>query len=180
MIHQFLTSDNFWISLFRDVLYAFALVSVLAIALYAYAGVWPPLVSVEGTSMYPNMQNGDLIVVQGLNKMDIVTNEIGKQNGYKMFGDYGDVIVYRPFGRSDVTPVIHRAMYWTNASEVMWDGGVQAPAEGYITQGDNNFLYDQCSGICPNTPVKDEWILGVAKYRIPYLGYIRGLLGFIG
>jgi signal peptidase len=168
------------LSFFRDLAYAFFFVTLIALALFAYSGAWPPLVSVEGTSMYPNMQNGDLIMIQSLNKADIYTKENAISSGYTMFGDYGDVIVYRPFGRTDITPVIHRAMYYSNSSEQMWDGSIDAPNSGYITQGDNNFLFDQCSGICPNTPVKDEWILGVAKYRIPYLGYVRSIFGVLG
>lgn len=180
IIRQFLKSDNFWISLSRDVLFAVVAVSAVALVLYTYAGVWPPLVSVDGTSMYPHMQDGDLILIQGIDKSKITTYEAGKESGYSTFENYGDVIVYRPFGRTDMTPVIHRAMYKVNASDPMWEGSIPAPDNGIITQGDNNFLYDQCSGICANTPVKDEWILGVAKHRIPLLGHVRGLLGAIG
>jgi signal peptidase len=71
-------------------------------------------------------------------------------------------------------------MTWVNASEPMWDGGIAAPNSGFVTQGDNNYLYDQAAGICPNAPVKPEWIMGVAKFRIPLLGYVRGLLGIFG
>ncbi len=94
-----------------------------------------------------------------------------------MFNQYGDVIVYRPFGEAARTPVIHRAMYYVNESEPMWPGGPPAPHSGYITQGDNNFLYDQSSGISQNQPVKPEWIIGVAEIRIPYLGWLRSLVG---
>ncbi len=178
-VRTFMKSDNFWISLARDVAYAFAVVGAVALALYLYAGVWPPMVSVDGLSMYPHMQDGDLIIIQGIDKAKIVTYDDAVKNGYKTFGGYGDVIVYQPFGRKDMTPVIHRAMYHINASEPMWKGSILAPNDGFITQGDNNFLYDQSSGISPNTPVRDDWILGVAKYRIPFLGYVRKILFFI-
>jgi signal peptidase len=61
----------------------------------------------------------------------------------------------------------------------MWQGSIQAPNDGFITQGDNNFLFDQSSGVSPNTPVEDDWILGVAKFRIPFLGYVRSVFSFI-
>jgi signal peptidase I len=179
MVHTFMKSNNFWVSLARDTLFAFAAVGVIALALYLYAGTWPPMVSVSGTSMYPNMHDGDLILIQGIDKSKIVTYEAGKSSGYTTFGGYGDVIVYQPFGQKDMTPVIHRALYRVNASEPMWQGGIAAPNAGFVTQGDNNFLFDQGSGVCPNTPVEDGWILGVAKYRIPFLGYVRSLFSFI-
>ena len=31
-------------------------------------------------------------------------------DGHRTFGDYGDVIIYERYGRSDQTPIIHRAM----------------------------------------------------------------------
>ncbi len=180
LVHTFLNSKNFWVSLARDILSAFVAVAAIALILYAYAGVWPPMVSVEGTSMYPHMQDGDLILIQGIDRSKIVTYEDAQSSGYSTFNGYGDVIVYQPFGRKDMTPVIHRAMYYVNASEPMWQGSIPAPGAGYITQGDNNFLFDQSSGVCPNTPVEDGWILGVAKFRIPYLGYVRSVFSFIG
>ncbi len=179
LIDTFMHSSNFWISLARDVAYAFAAVAVIATALFLYAGVWPPMVSIDGLSMYPHMQDGDLILIQGVDKSKIVTYETGKEDGYSTFSGYGDVIVYQPFGQKNMTPVIHRAMYRVNASQPMWNGGIPAPNAGFITQGDNNFLFDQSSGVCPNTPVKEEWILGVAKYRIPFLGYVRSIFSFI-
>jgi signal peptidase I len=179
MVNTFMKSENFWISLARDLLFAFASVGAIALVLFVYAGVWPPMVSVDGLSMYPDMHDGDLILIQGIGRAPITTYDAGRAGGYMTFGNYGDVIVYQPFGQKNMTPVIHRALYYVNASEPMWDGAIAAPNAGYITQGDNNFLFDQSSGVCPNTPVKEDWILGVAKFRIPYLGYVRSLLSFI-
>jgi signal peptidase len=176
-VHKFMKSDNFWISLVRETMYALAAVGAIALALYLYAGSWPPMVSVDGLSMYPNMHDGDLIIIQSIEKSPIVT--YAAAGGYSTFGDAGDVIVYQPFGRRDMTPVIHRALYYVNASEPMWEGGIRAPGAGYITKGDNNFLFDQSSGVSPNTPVQEDWILGVAKFRIPYLGYVRSIFSFI-
>jgi signal peptidase I len=89
----------------------------------------------------------------------------------------GDVIVYRPFGNA--TPVIHRAIRYVNKGDPMWHNGPAAPYSGYITLGDNNQgIYDQMSNICPGQPVKAEWVVGIARYRIPYIGYLRSLLPF--
>ncbi len=180
LLKRFLKSDNFWVSTFREFLFAGVAIGAVALVLYAYAGAWPPLVSVDGLSMDPHMHNGDLVLIQKVDPEKIMTYETGQETGYKTFENYGDVLVYRPFGRTDMTPVIHRAMAWVNASEPMWQGSVAAPQSGFVTQGDNNYLYDQCSGICPNSPVRPEWILGVARARVPYLGYVRSLISVFG
>lgn len=180
LFKRFMKSQNFWVSTLRDILFAVVAIGAVALILYAYAGAWPPLVSVNGLSMDPHMRNGDLILIQKIDTDKIMTHEAAKGTGYQTFESYGDVLVYRPFGRSDMTPVIHRAMAWVNESEPMWEGGHAAPSSGFITQGDNNYLYDQCSGICPNTPVSPDWVMGVARFRIPLLGYVRGLLSIFG
>lgn len=159
--------------------FAFAAVVVLAVAglLYVYTGMWPPLVTVDGRSMLPNLKQNDLIVIRGLDRVNVTTYMNALPEGYKMFNDYGDVIIYRPDGDVNKTPVIHRAMYWVQEGQPMWPGGPLAPHSGYITQGDNNFLYDQSSPISQGQPVKNEWIVGVSEYRIPYLGWVRSLAG---
>ncbi len=43
-------------------------------------------------------------------KTDITTFVEGSQNGYSMFGDYGDVIIY--YRGEKLNPVIHRAFLW--------------------------------------------------------------------
>lgn len=176
-LDTFMKSKNFWISLVRETLFAAVAVGAIALLLFLYAGAWPPMVSVGGLSMYPNMHDGDLIIIQSASRSPIITD--AQAAGYTSFNGGGDVIVYQPFGRKDMTPVIHRALYYVNASEPMWEGGIKAPNSGYITKGDNNFLFDQSSGVSPNTPVKEDWILGVAKLRIPYLGYVRSIFSFI-
>ena len=172
-------SNNFWVSLARETLFALVAVGAIALILFVYAGTWPPMVSVDGLSMFPNMHDGDLIIIQSIQKSPIVTYQAAQATNHSTFNGAGDVIVYQPFGRKDMTPVIHRALYYVNASEPMWPGGIAAPNSGYITKGDNNFLFDQSSGVCPNTPVEDSWILGVARFRIPYLGYVRSIFSFI-
>jgi signal peptidase len=46
-----------------------------------------------------------------------------------------------------------------------------APHGGFVTLGDNNRQYDQANGLAE--PVAAEWVIGVARVRVPYLGYVR-------
>lgn len=146
-----------------DFLEAIAIVGVIVAAFYLYSGTWPPLVSVNGISMNPNMENGDLVLIQALSRGDV-------QNG--------DVIVYRPYGNTSRPYVIHRAMRWVDEGDLMWPGGPEAPTSGYMTLGDNNHgVYDQQADICYMQPVEKQWVMGIIKFRVPYLGYVRQLLG---
>jgi len=160
----------------KDIAITMAMVLILVGILYAYAGVWPPLVSVDGMSMYPNFQSGDLVVLRGLDKVPVHTGSASVNDSYKKFNGYGDVIVYSPMGNRSLVPVIHRAIYWVNSGEPMWPGGPAAPHAGYITLGDNNYFYDQSTSISPDEPVRPEWILGVSQFKIPYLGSLRSYI----
>ena len=115
--------------LLRDIGVAAALVALVLLAMFAYTGQWPPLVVIESDSMMHGTDNlshigtidtGDLVLVQDVNSVnDIVTYTEGCSKGYRTYGDYGDVIIYTPNGRGDVTPIIHRAMIYL---EVNSDG----------------------------------------------------------
>jgi signal peptidase len=105
--------------------------------------------------------------------------------GYRTFGGDGSVVVYDDPGRSG-PPIIHRAEFYVEAGE-NWYGRADpafvsadncrelrncpAPHAGFITKGDANGQYDQASGIAE--PVKPAWITGIARVRIPYLGWVR-------
>jgi signal peptidase len=143
------------------------------------------MVAVESGSMIPHIQIGDIIFVESIDRTNITTYEVGKQNNYTSFGEYGDVILYRPYGKEGATPIIHRAMYYVEKGDYMWADGPPAPHAGYITKGDNpktNPLYDQQGSISAYQPVKKEWVIGVARfYRVPLVGYVsllpRKILG---
>lgn len=165
-------------SLIKDLAFSLAVLAIVMAALYVYAGVWPPMVSVTSYSMIPHMDRGDIVFIQGPDRGDIRTYEGQESVGYAMFGETGDVIVYRPYGHTNVTPVIHRAIRFVNESEPMWHNGPPAPHAGYITMGDANPYCDQMEDICRGQPVKKEWVIGVARYGVPYLGYVRSLLPF--
>ncbi len=175
-IRKFKESDNFWIGLLRDFLFVAAVVAIFSSVSYTTLGLWTPMVAVESGSMIPHIQIGDIIFVESIDRTEIVTYADGKNSDYTSFDDYGDVILYRPYGKEGVTPIIHRARYYVEKGEPMWNGGPTAPHAGYITKGDNtktNPSFDQQGGISYNQPVKKEWVIGKARFkRIPLLGCI--------
>jgi signal peptidase len=125
---QFRTSEHWAVSLARDLLWVIAVVGGIAIALWLICGTWPAVVTIESGSMIPHMNIGDLVVVVQKDRFgELQTWDDGKVSGYKKFGDFGDVIIYRPNGYTDMWaslgllplsgqhPIIHRAMSWTDA-----------------------------------------------------------------
>jgi signal peptidase len=107
---------------------------------------------------------------------------------YESFNEPGSVIVYDYPGRVG-SPIIHRVRFQVNAGENWYHRAspdaidaescaeltnCPAPHAGYITKGDNNRRYDQANGVAP--VVKPDWINGVARFRIPYLGRLRLVL----
>jgi signal peptidase len=168
-------------------------VLVVGAYLFAVSGVWPPLVAVESRSMVPNMQVNDLVFVMEENRFPgemaesgtgVVTARAGGSE-YTKFGRAGDVIVFEPDGNGQTTPIIHRAMYWVDEGE-NWcamgdpnhlrgldpsDEQCTADHAGFITKGDNNAVYDQATS--RSDPVRPEWVVGTAEFRIPGLGWIR-------
>ncbi len=175
-IKEFKESENSRIGLLRDIIFVLVALGIYVSVSYIALGLWAPMVAVESGSMIPHIQIGDIAFIESIDRTQVVTYEKGKDTGYKSFGDYGDVILYRPNGMERVTPIIHRAMYYVEKGENMWTGGPPAPHAGYITKGDNtktNPLYDQQGSISYNQPVKIEWIIGVARFnRVPLLGYV--------
>ena len=131
LINQFRTSDHWAVSLARDLIWVVAVVGCIALALFLICGTWPAVVTIESESMVPNMNVGDLVVVVQKDRFgDLQTWDDGNESGYKKFSDYGDVIIYRPNGLTDMWasvgllplskaqhPIIHRAMTWTNAGQ---------------------------------------------------------------
>jgi signal peptidase len=172
-IRKFYHGDSFWAGIFRDVIFVIAVVVIFTSVSRVAFGLWTPMVAVESESMFPHIQIGDIIFMESVERTGIITQKDGKQSGYTSFDDYGDVILYKPYGRGDKTPIIHRAMYYVEKGEPMWNGGPPAPHAGYITKGDNNPSYDQKGSISYLQPVKKGWITGVACIsRVPILGCI--------
>jgi len=119
---NFLKSTNPWISLARELAWVGAVVGGIALALFLVSGTWPAVVTIESESMVPHMHVGDLVFVISADRFgDLQTWTSGKETGYKKFGDYGDILIYRPndaynppvyipFVTKGVHPIIHRAM----------------------------------------------------------------------
>ena len=180
-----------------DILGSAGAVILVGLLLFAVSGVWPPLVAIESASMDPHIEKGDLVFVmeeerfEGANAVHgVVTRQRGK--GYVRFEQRGDVIVFEPNGNEGRTPIIHRAMFyveddenWYSRAEPEFIGSADnckqlancpAPHDGFITKGDNersNKNYDQIGSNPISDPVKPEWVIGTAEYRIPLLGEIR-------
>ena len=104
----------------RDVGIALLVVFLVFVALWAYSGVWPPIVVVESSSMQHDdfsssvgvIDTGDLVIVQTTNSYKEVEAYVqGKCSGHSTYGDSGDVIIYNQMGGGD-KPIIHRALIW--------------------------------------------------------------------
>jgi len=140
------------------------------------------------------------VKVQGFD--DIITQKEAEDNGgYDSYGNYGDVIIYRKEGRTDVDQIIHRAMCWIDYND---DGtytvesydlynvssitipelelrGYKPSHSGYITKGDNpvtNYRSDQAGGIC-SEPIKLSWVTGKARGELPWIGTVNLLFNDI-
>ncbi len=198
----FLHTNNPGIQTIRDIGSSVLTVALIGLVLFAVSGVWPPLVAVESGSMEPHMHKNDLVFIVdehryapggAIDGTGVVTHQQAMRNeGYWSFGDYGNVIVYQPYGSDRRTPIIHRAMFYVEDGENWYDranksyldgadscgeianNACPAPYAGFITKGDNqvtNDHYDQIGG--QSNIVRPEWIQGKAKVRIPFLGWVR-------
>jgi signal peptidase len=178
-LQAFRTSDHPAVSLARDLLWVVAVVGGIALVLYLVAGTWPAVVTIESESMVPHMNVGDLVLVVDEDRFGALTTWAeGNLTGFTTFGDYGNVIVYRPNGVDSVHPIIHRAMTYVDTAAVEQSGFAQYYTDlhgGYITRGDNNPVIDQGTyypGIGVIEPVEKDWIVGKALFAIPLVGYI--------
>jgi signal peptidase len=93
----------------RDVGIALLVVLLVFVVLWAYSGVWPPIVVVESGSMQHDdftssvgvIDTGDLVIVQKTNSHKEIEPYVhGKCSGESTYGDGGD------------KPIIHRALVW--------------------------------------------------------------------
>ncbi|SDX74316.1 signal peptidase, endoplasmic reticulum-type [Halobellus clavatus] len=194
VLTRFRTAQSGPLVFIRETLYSVAAVLAVGFLLFAISGVWPPMVAVESGSMEPQMHRGDLIFVTEPQRFSpdyarggtgVVTVEVGSDNGYRSFGGNGSVVIYDPPDRRG-SPIIHRAHFYVDDGENWYDEAnpdhvrasncaeltnCPAPHAGFITKGDANARYDQASGIAG--PVRPGWVRGTARFRIPYLGYVR-------
>jgi signal peptidase I len=105
-------------SLWFEPLVALAVIVVLLVGLFAYTANWPPVYVVESNSMQHGTGDrvgyitaGDVVLAQRTAASDIATYFPSvARGGPSNYGEPGDVIVYRPFGSTSATPVVHRAI----------------------------------------------------------------------
>ncbi len=185
-------SESKALQLIKDLVSTLIIVAVVIGGGIAITGTWPFMVAVESGSMEPHLYPGDVVFLISPERAGgIVTWEEGVKENYMSFGDYGDVIVYKPNGYGK--PIIHRAIAYVHKGEripALVNGklvytDVIAESDGYITQGDNvitNRIPDQLAPASLSPlgekilPVKEEWVIGVAKFRVPLIGYVRLLI----
>jgi signal peptidase len=135
----------------RDAGIALIFVASVLLAMYAYTGLWPPLVVVESDSMMHSEDNvshlgaidtGDMVLVKDVDSPDdIITYMEGVVNGHRTYGDFGDVIVYKKNGDDGVTPIIHRAMVYLEANpngSYRCEALKDAPADKWSVTGDDD------------------------------------------
>ncbi len=195
IVARFLHAESGSLAFARETLTSVGVVVLVGLLLFAISGVWPPMVAVESGSMTPHLVKGDLVFITTPGRFvptsathgdsGVVTYRSGKQIGYKTFHSYGNVVIYANPHRYG-PPVIHRARFWVNKGENWYPKAnpsyiyaqncqqlenCPAPHAGFITKGDANPRYDQANGI--SSPVRPQWIKGIAMVRIPYLGWIR-------
>jgi signal peptidase len=214
MFIRFWRSTNEKVSIARDVIIALLAVFVILMILWGYTGQWfaAPMVAIESGSMeHPDspfgrlgtIDAGDMVLVVKVTKRSDIIPHGGPikgaeaENGWRSYGNYGDVIIYKPLGRTDVSQIIHRAMCWVDVyttngqtTYTIVDYGIDNKTvldipelglynrdprwthSGFLTKGDNNDVIDEITDICPE-PVKVEWISGKARFEIPWLGTIN-------
>jgi signal peptidase I len=218
-IIHFWRSDDEKITFFRDILVAVLVVLLILSFLWGYTGQWfgAPMVAIEsGSMMHANepfgrvgyIDAGDMVLLVRVHEeSDIVVrggNETGQnhiKNGFESYGDYGDVIVYRKYGRTDEEQIIHRAICWVEVNEndkytveeygIYNKDSITIPQlglskyrpshSGYITKGDNPLTNDRCDqagGIC-SEPIKFDWVTGKARGELPWIGTVNLLFNDI-
>jgi len=118
--------------------------TIIYIAAFALLLFWAFFVQadtrrVDGTSMLPTLEGGDLVVIQSVPISQI---------------HIGDIIVYNGLCSAGGESVVHRV--------------VNITAQGLITKGDNNAKTDQAYGIAIS-PITSQCLEGKAVFVIPYV-----------
>ena len=118
----------------KDIIFVVVVVGGISLLSQLALGLWTPMVAVESGSMVPNLNIGDIVVVQGASRTDVIPWDEAEKIGYTAFDKPGDVILYRPYGKASMnlldqfkmllglapgkekaTPIIHRALHYVRA-----------------------------------------------------------------
>jgi signal peptidase len=140
---------------YKGLLIAASIILIIILGLFAYSGLWPPLVVVESESMQHSdttsyigvIDTGDLVVVKKISSLsDVRTYVASLKDGYKTYGDYGDVVIYDRDGSVLATPVIHRAIveldYNSTSNSFDIPSLANAPSAKWSADGQNVRWYD--------------------------------------
>lgn len=140
---------------FKGLFIAAAIILIIILGLYAYSGLWPPLVVVESESMQHSnttsyigvIDTGDLVIVKKISSLSEVKTYVASlTDGYKTYGDYGDVVIYNRDGSAVQTPVIHRAIveldYNSSSNSFDVPSLASAPSDKWSADGQNARWWD--------------------------------------
>ncbi len=128
-------------TLVRELLLAAGMITILVLAMWAHTGSMPPLVVVESQSMVHDengeigsIDAGDLVLVHSPNDASVTTfaeatNSKSPNYGEENHGMPGDVIIFKPNGGDDRTPIIHRAIFEVRANRTT------SPDNGFCIEG---------------------------------------------
>lgn len=113
-----------------------AVFMILLGSVYAYSGVNPPFSTINSGSMQHSpdessigtIDTGDMVIVKDPDSYDITTYVEGAKTGYKKFGEYGDVIIYK----TQTNNIIHRAMLELTLKDITYDGSTVKTQIWYI------------------------------------------------
>ena len=122
----------------------FAVGFVIFLAVFAYLELTYTR-RVDGTSMLPTFEEGDLVVVDHVPFTSL---------------HIGDVIVYSPPCSLNGASVIHRV--------------VQNTSQGFVTKGDNN-PYTDPGGRISDGPITSNCYVGKVVFVVPYIERIASL-----
>ena len=86
----------------KDIIFVVVVVGGISLLSQLLLGLWTPMVAVESGSMVPNLNIGDIVVVQGASRTDVIPWEEAEKTGYTAFNNPGDVILYRPYGKASL------------------------------------------------------------------------------
>lgn len=140
----------------RDIAIVALLLGIVLVALWGYTGQpFPstsPLVVIESGSMMHleapygrvgTIDPGDLVMVKAVDSVRDVetTYGPGDREGY---GAQGDVLIYRPFGDTERTPIIHRALTYVEVTTTTDDDGNDTHRYTYWND-EGQLLEDQSS-----------------------------------
>ena len=170
----------------KDIAVAIVAITIIMGALYAYTGLWPPMVVIESGSMQHSddrsyigvIDTGDIVLSKQASFPDITTYVEGRATDYQKYGDYGDVIIYRPLGQ-DTTPIIHRAVLYlewndTTSFDVPGLKGLRYGTDYVTDSGSWHGIRDRITIFDYGYAHKDLTIRVNGLLRYHHSGYITG------